>query len=369
MSKPIDISELAAMLNDRIESVIDAVALTGEKRGHDFVALNPTRADRSLGSFRVCISGSKMGVWKDFSSGDGGDALDLVGYCMFAGDKAKAVAWAKSWLGLDDMDPARLERAKRVAADTKKKRDAEAEREDAERKAAAYRIWNAADQDIIGTPADRYLIGRGINLQDLPHAIGSLRFHPNLYNVESGEKLPAMVAVIVGRDNKFVGVHRTWLKDHGQNVTKAELEDPKLTLGKYRDAGGSIRLWAGAGPRGGKGRPLGDLEGIWRAGRLTRNESRCSITEGIEDGLTAALAAPELRVLVAVHVSNIASMFLPDAIQEVLLVADNDAPNSAAAKQLDKAVRRFWNDQRKVRVIRSPDGKDINDLLTRSASQ
>jgi hypothetical protein len=364
----VDIASLASMLNDRVESVIDAIGLSGERRGHDFVALNPTRADRSLGSFRICIAGSKTGVWKDFSGGDGGDVLDLVAYCMFGGDKGKAVAWSKSFLGLDDMDPARLERVKKVSAEVKQKRDAEAEREDAEKKAAAYRIWNAADQDIIGTPADRYLRGRGLDITRLPYPVGSLRFHPSLYNTEAGEKLPAMVAIIVGGDNKFLGVHRTWLEDRGQEVTKAPLEDPKLTLGKFRDGGGAIRLWSGFGPRGGKGRPLGELQATWVAGRLTKNEARCSISEGIEDGLTAALAVPEIRVLVAVNVANFTTMFLPGAIQEVILVADNDAPNSAAAKQLDKAIRRFWNDGRRVRVIRAPDGKDINQLIDRSAS-
>jgi len=259
-----------------------------------------------------------------------------------------------------------LARAKQVAADTKKKRDIEAEREDAARRAGAWRIWSAAERSVLGTYAESYLSGRGIDLRALPHAVGSLRYVPELHNVEADRKLPAMIAAIIGRDNKFLGIHRTWLKPTRHGATKADLADAKLTLGKYRDAGGSIRLWAGAGPRGGKGRALGDLDQAWADGRLTKNESRVSITEGIEDGLTGALAAPELRVLVAVSVAQIASMWLPDAIREAILIADNDEPNSAAAKQLEKGIQRFWNDGRQVRLIRAPEGKDINAYLTRS---
>ena len=44
----------------------------------DYVALNPTRADRHLGSFRINL---KSGRWADFATHDrGGDLISLIAY-------------------------------------------------------------------------------------------------------------------------------------------------------------------------------------------------------------------------------------------------------------------------------------------------
>lgn len=50
----------------------------GRVRGHEYVALNPTRHDRRVGSFSVNL---ESGRWADFSSGDrGGDPISLAAY-------------------------------------------------------------------------------------------------------------------------------------------------------------------------------------------------------------------------------------------------------------------------------------------------
>ena len=46
--------------------------------GNEWVALNPRRPDRSLGSFKVNLH---TGHWADFATGDkGGDAISLLAY-------------------------------------------------------------------------------------------------------------------------------------------------------------------------------------------------------------------------------------------------------------------------------------------------
>ena len=46
--------------------------------GHEWVARNPTRADRRAGSFKINI---KTGRWADFATGDkGGDPVSLYAY-------------------------------------------------------------------------------------------------------------------------------------------------------------------------------------------------------------------------------------------------------------------------------------------------
>jgi hypothetical protein len=50
----------------------------GRREGPEYVALNPTRCDRHLGSFRINLH---TGRWADFATGDGGgDPVSLAAY-------------------------------------------------------------------------------------------------------------------------------------------------------------------------------------------------------------------------------------------------------------------------------------------------
>ena len=50
----------------------------GRRQGLEYVALNPTRNDRRLGSFRINL---RTGRWADFATGDkGGDPISLAAY-------------------------------------------------------------------------------------------------------------------------------------------------------------------------------------------------------------------------------------------------------------------------------------------------
>jgi len=50
----------------------------GRREGWEYVALNPTRLDRHMGSFRINV---RTGRWADFATGDrGGDVVSLAAY-------------------------------------------------------------------------------------------------------------------------------------------------------------------------------------------------------------------------------------------------------------------------------------------------
>jgi hypothetical protein len=50
----------------------------GKRIGREYVTLNPTRADRRAGSFKVNL---QTGRWADFATGDkGGDVVSLAAY-------------------------------------------------------------------------------------------------------------------------------------------------------------------------------------------------------------------------------------------------------------------------------------------------
>ncbi len=126
-----------------------------------------------------------------------------------------------------------------------------------------------------------------------------------------------------------------------------------MTLGPYR--GGCIRLWRGA-----SGRPLKD----------SPPGEKLLIGEGIEDCLTAACVAPEYRVVCAVSLSNLAAIVLPPAVAEIVILAQNDPPQSPAARALDKAVTIFRRQGRRVKIARPPAGfKDVNELQRAHAAR
>ncbi len=62
-----------------LEAICAGLLPDGRRRGREYVARNPRRADEHAGSFSVNLT---TGVWKDFATADvgGGDPVSLVAY-------------------------------------------------------------------------------------------------------------------------------------------------------------------------------------------------------------------------------------------------------------------------------------------------
>lgn len=69
-------------------SVVRKLLPKGKIQGHEYVALNPTRHDRNLGSFRINLITLK---WADFATNDkGGDLVSLWSYiCKTSPEEAE----------------------------------------------------------------------------------------------------------------------------------------------------------------------------------------------------------------------------------------------------------------------------------------
>lgn len=308
-------------------------------------------------SMAVHLSSARAGIWMHAGAGRQGDALDLVAYLATADDKTAAIKWARSWLGLDGTDPAALTRTR--AAQEQRAKAVETEDADAEqRKRAAKAIFLAGTEKLTGTPVEAYLRGRGLPIAALPYPVRALRYHPELFHKGSNRKWPAMVGAIVDQAGLIIAVHRTWLCVRGDGtVTKAPVENPKMTLGSFR--GGVIRLW--------RGTRVDPKTGEIKQGRRINERKEpfeVDLAEGIEDGLTVALAVEEATVLVGVSLGNMASIRLPDQAQTVNLWQQNDAPGSPAAAAFGKVIGHFQQEGRRVCLCRAPEGiKDVNDVV------
>ncbi len=329
--------------------------------------LNPGRADRAVGSFYVQMTGADRGRWHDFATGDHGDLIDLIGLRHNLPPR-EAFAEARRIAGLEaDTPQSAAEREARARdAQARRNREERARREQLERRRrAAAALFLSARERIAGTPVEHYLRGRGLDLAALGRQPRALRYHPacryreERMDPDTGEvtelrlELPAMVAAIT-RGGQIVACHRTWLAYGADGRwTKAPLAAPKKELGDPR--GGAINLWSGAGPRGGKGAPLGACP----------PGSRVYIAEGIETALSAVMLHPGARVIAAGTLGNMAAVQLPGNVAEVVLVQDHDE-SAEAQKAFARAVAAHAAADRLVRVYR-PDrpGEDLNDELRR----
>lgn len=381
MRQQVSIDDIKDRLLARIEDVVHRYAPPAPgsfRKGDLYATLNPGRADRAVGSFFVHMSGAKAGRWNDYAMSGreaAGDILDLIRMACGFASMTDAIKEARAFLGLDTESP-ELRRARDEAAARAKVARGQAEaaaKEQAEKVAGWARgLWMSAQPSIENTPAALYLAGRGLDPATLPRIPNALRYHPEctyrdeveMEDPETGEVrrqvvkriFPAMVSAIVNGAGRIVAVHRTYLAIDPATGRwgKAPLPDAKKVLGDFR--GGSIRLSTGIGPRGGKAAPL----------------SQCApgtsviIGEGIETCLSVMRLRPEARVLTAVSLANMASVELPEAVAEVVLLSDgDDHPQAVAA--FDHAVKTHAAKGRLVRVWRSPvPGEDFNDALQRA---
>ena len=341
----IPIDQVVSLLGAQAHRLAAELLPGGRRDGHEWRC--GSLAGEPGTSMAVHLSGNKAGVWSDFASGESGDALDLVAQARFRGHKGEALTWARRWLGLDSGNPADLAQARRVAQERTDKTDEDAERT----RKSAFALWLNARERIADTPVEDYLAGRGIDLASLGRQPRAIRFHPALFNVTAQARLPAMVTAIKGPDGQFAAVHRTWLEQAGPgDWRKARLDQPKKVLGQYR--GGMIALWRGASGKPLRDAPIGET---------------VDITEGIEDGLSVAVASPECRVVAAISISNMANLVFPPAVTCVRLWRQNDTEPQAIAtfgRVVDSFVRRGLH----VLIPPIPDAfKDVNDLLRSAA--
>lgn len=96
--RPIDFAGVGAAVLSNAEGFVRAFLPDGRREGTEWVARNPQRDDRRLGSFKVNLL---TGRWCDFATGDGGgDLVSLAAYLTGLSQRDAAVRIAER-LGID----------------------------------------------------------------------------------------------------------------------------------------------------------------------------------------------------------------------------------------------------------------------------
>lgn len=177
--------------------------------------------------------------------------------------------------------------------------------------------------DIRGTPAEKYLLKRGIYQQNMADI---LRFHPLLpyYDSKTRELLgefPAMLAPVTNLEGKLVSVHRTFLTPDGD---KAPVPDAKrLMPGVEKLNGSAIKLF-----------PCSDVLGVG---------------EGIETML-AVHAITRLPVWSCVSAGLLEEVSLPPSVRHVVIWADKDA-KGRGQEAAETLAERVVKENRSVEVV------------------
>jgi phage/plasmid primase-like uncharacterized protein len=251
------------------------------------------------GSLALAIAGERAGLWHDHEAGMGGDLLGLIQRerrCDFRG----ALDWARAFLGEPAPDrPAPRPTVSRDAPD------------DAEREAAALRLWREAQESIANTPAEIYLRGRGIDPARLPPHAGLAGWPPTLrWHAPSG-------ALIVGVNDAECGlihaIQRNFLAPDGTPKRRPDGSKLKLVLGPI--AGRAVRF--GWQP---------DPDGRW------------ALAEGAETALAATMLLG-IPCWASLGASNLPKITPPSWARKVTIVADHDEPGLRAAQEAARKLR------------------------------
>ncbi len=352
-SRQLTVDELKELAHGQVRTLCQHLLPNGRENGGYWETSGVSDFKTGKYSLKVNLKGPTRGLWTDFAAAKGsaergGNMIQLAALVRFGGNFGEAIKWTRSFLGFDNLDPARLktEVARATRAAKRAGEDARTKAELSRRKAQQLYLSAVPIPDTI---AETYLISRGIDLRARQmKAPGSLRFHPKAYCSETGGKLPALVAQIIGLDGLHRGTHRTFLQADGSG--KASLVEAKKSWGKY--LGGYIQLWKGEHRCPLRSLPAG---------------TPIHVSEGIEDGLSAALLRPQWRVIAAVSLANLGALELPPGCPVHILGQRDEKQQAIDA--FEKAVADLQSKNHSVFLLYPPDGvKDWNDALRREAA-
>ena len=364
------VPDLKARAQDRLEDLLHRLAPGGKHARGVYTVCNPMRREKNP-SFAVWTQGDACGAFKDFTDPDvtKGDVFGLVAYLngKAVDDFDFARAWLEDFLGLSTMSDADREEARRA----REKRRAEAAAAKVSRaqwaEKQAFRAWSGGRMILPGSVPWLYLMHRGVDLRFVETYAGDLRWgtavewwlgaewreeirdgRPHRVKVRPGPSFPAIFTPLRDAAGGLKALHYTFLAPDGSG--KAPVEKPKLIWPEQ--LGLVMRIANGEGNHSPE-----EADGLGKSCTLV-------LTEWLEDGLSVALAAPELRVWGCASISNFAHAPVGrPCVADVLIHAQNDHGNPAAQSTVARAIDTLSRTGKPIARLTAPTGKDLNDTL------
>ena len=366
------------------------------RQGSEWVGACPGCGGRD----RFAISTLK-GVWHCRKAGRGGDAIELAQHveardfreaCRILTGRDAPDREATETAADRDERLAALQARRAVVAAEAHRRRCEADGHRLAEIKRARRFWEAAGP-IAGTPAEAYLRLRGVDAPPGAH----LRFAPahTLYAAGATgtppvalHTGPALLAGLTGPDDRFCGVHATWI-DLTRADGKAVVADPETgavqPAKKVRGAvhGARIELARAAEARTlilgegietclsvyqalrAKDYPLWREAAVWSAVSLGNLAGRAldrvrHPTRQRPDGRAEWVRGPTPD-------PDWAALQIPDAVDLVVLLGDGDSDRFDTGMALARAKTRLARPGRQVGIAWAEPGRDFNDMLRSAA--
>lgn len=367
ISRENDTAQIKEGLKARIDALCAKLLPDGRREGRLWVAHNPITNDHAKSrEFKVALT-RDVGAWKDWRTGEKGDVIGLVAYCQ-ATDFKGALDWARDFLGLRSMSWADRQRFAAQAEEARAKAARQAEQARLERMSRAERLWTSGFQDGAGSTAEAharaYFAARGCPIDGIVNRDRqTFRFAADAEywkraeyrnengrsrKIKDGPRFPAVLSAMRAPTGQVTAVHCTFLDPLGpRKLPIGEGENAKMMFGEAK--GSMIRI-----SHGPEGEPP---ETAVRPYPLV-------LCEGVEDGLSLALAIPEARVWAAGTLSAMASapVWLP-CVSAIVVSQDNDWHSKTAQAQFDAVIAELVKPGKPLTTIASHVGKDFNDLM------
>lgn len=365
MSRPEDHRVAEALAMD-IAQIVDLLGISGLKRaGRELTGPCPQCGGRD----RFSVNTSKR-VFNCRRCGATGGNVDLVMFTL-----SLAFPAALSWLcgERQELTPEQRRERERKAAENKRRNDERAQRERERAIAAAREIWKAA-APAEGTAVRGYLRLRGISDAAWPILPPAIRFHPALPYMQQIDgrwvevyRGPAMVAAMQGRDDRFRGVHRTWI-DLDQPKGKPVILHPetgerlkvKLTLGSAK--GSAIRLTPPSPVL-----VMGEGIETTASALVTGLPSGAAYWSGISLGNMggARQLGQGLRFAGVPDMSDADAFVPPHGTERLIFIQDGDSDPKLTRAKLLAGLRRamMLRPGLRAQIVHAGAGVDLNDVL------
>ena len=275
-------------------------------------------------------------VYKNYETGEGGGIIDFIKQENHFDTNYQVMTWLNEFLGSDHANTPPPQFENRNPNNTYTQDSAQRR---AQNKKYALDTWNKS-KEIKGTPVEKYLLGRGINLKTIL-SCNDIRFSncklPG--NIDPGNIYPTMISLYRDiKTNEPVAIHRTYLEVISQSEV---IKKQKANLGSNNNA--VIKL--------------SDDADVY---------TTLFVTEGIENAITALLKghAPVWAVGSAGNLAN----FKPiPGIENLIIFADND---KEGLKSAENCGLKWGQSNVNVTIFKSPvGGGDLNDLLRNDAHE
>jgi hypothetical protein len=345
---PIDIDVVKSRANHNVRAI--AAELLPNGREECGYWRTGSIADEPGQSLAVTLTGPDQGMWCDHACRStregGGDIIQLVEQAAFRGDRGQAIAWLKSRLGLDGLDPGRLRKLQAEAA--------------AEPRPAGPRGGRGARAQ---APGARHVASRASR--------SAARRSSSI--CAAGASISACWA-----DARLPRLRpRALLQGSGAQAAGDAGGGGRPDRAAHRDAPHLAR--AGRPRRLDQGRPRGAEEGArpvhgrvhpaveGHGGRQEHGRAPPGPTSGRAKGsrtASAAMAKPELRVVAAVTLGNLGAIELPDQVGRFVIIGQRDT-HRKTLEALERAIGAQQERGREVWLTPPPAGgfKDVNEAL------